>query len=200
MVCSRAMTTTRTHFLVIGLAIAIASRAGAQADPRPAAPPPRTQSAQDRLGGHYYGPRLGITGFGQNVKTELESHGLHTSNAILQFGWQWEQRFVISEDSPILATGLMLLLGGAEQGVFLPSLPSLTWLIGMRGTGGTEFGLGPNLSLAGANLAIGAGVTKTAGEIFIPVNVALVIGQPGLRVSFLTGFNMNRRRFRGDEP
>ena len=91
----------------------------------------------------------------------------------------------------MLATGLVLLVGGAEQGALLPSL---SWLVGMRGTGGGEFGIGPVVSLTGANLAIAAGFSNKFGEVYVPWNLVVVTGKPGLRVSLLTGFNMNRRR------
>ena len=52
---------------------------------------------------------------------------------ISQFGWQFEKRFMSSETGATAVTEFVLLFGGADQGVFVPSL---TWLIGGRTTGG----------------------------------------------------------------
>jgi hypothetical protein len=162
------------------LANAVALPAAAQSD-----------SAAARLGGSYYGPRLGVTWLAQSVRDKAEENGIDVGPAILQFGWQWEQRFVISADAPMLASAFVLTAGGAEQGVLIPSL---SWLLGIRGTKGGELALGPVVSLTGVNLGFAAGITKRYGEVYVPWNVVVVTGEPGLRVSLFTGFNMNRRR------
>lgn len=43
-------------------------------------------------------------------------------------------------------------------------------------------------------MAFAAGITNRAGALNIPFDVAVVIGDPGPRVSVLTGFNMQRAR------
>lgn len=112
------------------------SRVQAQTDPSPS----------HAIGGLFWGPRFGATFLSQPVVDELERKSLETGPVISQVGWSWEQRFVVSPQSPMAMTQFVLLLGGAEQSVFLPSL---TWLIGIRGIAGAEAGFGPNLSLAG---------------------------------------------------
>jgi hypothetical protein len=151
----------------------------------------QSDSTVARIGGAFYGPRIGLTYLSPPVQRLADSNGVHTGPVIMQFGWQWEQRFVIGAESPMLASAWVLVVGGAEQGHLLPSL---SWLLAVRGTGGGEFGIGPVVSPTGVNLAITAGVSKRHGDVYIPWNVVLVTGKPGLRLSFLTGFNMNRRR------
>lgn len=82
-------------------------------------------------------------------------------------------------------------VGGLEQGV---TLPSLTWLVGLRSAGGAEFGLGPNVTPAGVALALAGGVTFRSGALNVPVTFAVVPSKAGMRVSMLTGFNLRGRR------
>ena len=63
----------------------------------------------------------------------------------------------------------------------------------MRTVGGIEFAAGPNLSPAGMAVAIAAGVTLRAGNLNVPLNIAVVPSESGARVSFLVGFNAKRR-------
>ena len=83
-----------------------------------------------------------------------------------------------------------MLLGGLEQGL---AVPSLNWIVGLRTREGAEFGIGPNLTPAGAALAVAAGVTFRSGALNIPMNVAVVPSKDGVRVSVLSGFNFRRR-------
>jgi hypothetical protein len=141
-------------------------------------------------GGLYWGPRFGLTYLSPAVVDHAkDKNNLDLAPVVIQVGWSWEQRFVISPQSPMPMTQFVLLVGGAEQGVFLPSL---TWLIGVRGLGGGEAGFGPNVSLTGMSMAFAFGVAKRVGALNIPFDVGVVVGKPGLRVSFLTGFNMQR--------
>jgi hypothetical protein len=84
---------------------------------------------------------------------------------------------------------LVFLIGGLDQGTFLPSL---TWIVGVRTPGNFEFGVGPNATPAGVALAISAGVTFRTGALNVPVNMAIVPSRFGTRASILTGFNMYR--------
>lgn len=164
--------------LVLG--IALVSPVAAQGD-----------SASANRSGEYHGPRIGLTYLSQGVLDRAAEKKAFLKPVILQFGWQWEQRFVIGPQAPTLASAIVFVAGGAEQGVLIPSL---SWILGVRGTNGGEFGIGPVVSLTGVNLAIAAGVTKRYGDVYVPWNLVLVTGKPGVRLSLLTGFNMNRRR------
>jgi hypothetical protein len=137
------------------------------------------------------GPRIGMTLLSPEVRSTLNNDtGLDVGSVITQFGWQKEKRFLSSPDGFTGVTEGVLLIGGLEQGVVLPSL---SWLVGVRTATGIEFAVGPNLTPAGIALAGAAGVTFQKGNLNIPVNIALVPSRSGLRVSLLAGFNSRRR-------
>src|SRR5690349_2209029 len=98
------------------------------------------------------GPRFGLTLLSDGVVRKLsEEENVQLSSAISQFGWQFEKQFY-AKDSGL--TGLnewVFLLGGLDQGV---SIPSLSWLVGLRTKEGAEFGFGPNFTPGGAALAV----------------------------------------------
>ena len=111
---------------------------------------------------------------------------------VTQFGWQFENRIFQSSEGLTGLTEWVVLVGGAERGLFLPSL---TFLAGLRAPGGFEVGVGPNLSLGGAAYALAVGHSYQNGEVNIPVNMALVFGDGGPRASVLVGFNVSERRW-----
>ena len=79
------------------------------------------------------------------------------------------------------------LVGGLEQGKFIPSLSGI---LGIRGPKGFEFGLGPNVTPIGANIVLAVGTSiRTASGINFPINLAVVPGNGGARISLLVGFN-----------
>jgi hypothetical protein len=136
------------------------------------------------------GPRFGLTFLSADIVDKLrDDAGLKVGSFVTQFGWQFEKRFYSSENGPTAVTEWVLLLGGLDQGV---ALPSLSWLVGMRTHTGAEFGVGPNFTPAGAALAVAAGVTFRAGALNVPVNLAVVPSRSGVRVSVLAGFNTRR--------
>jgi len=137
------------------------------------------------------GPRFGVTVLSDSIVRRLKDDaGLKVAPVVSQFGWQFEKQWVTGEDGPSPVTEWVLLFGGLDQGVVLPSL---SWLVGMRTTGGTEFGVGPNVSPLGVGLVIAAGMTMRAGALNIPFNVAVVPSTSGARVSVLTGFNRRKQ-------
>ena len=136
------------------------------------------------------GPRFGLTLLSDGVVQELATRDIDVGPHISQFGWQFERQFY-SRDSGVAAVNeWVVLLGGLDQGVVLPSL---SWLVGLRTREGAEFGIGPNVTPAGVALAVAAGVTFRAGNLNVPMNVAVVPSKVGTRISVLTGFNMRRR-------
>ena len=137
------------------------------------------------------GPRFGVTAISDGVIKELyERRGVTVPPMISQFGWQAERAFYRSDSGVAAVTEWVVLLGGLEHDL---KIPSLTWLVGVRSANGAEFGIGPNLSPAGSGLAIAAGVTFRHGYLNVPLNVAIVPSKHGTRISMLTGFNMRRR-------
>jgi hypothetical protein len=136
------------------------------------------------------GPRVGVTFLSEGTREKLRNDaGIEVGPAMTQFGWQFEKRFYTTSDGPTAVTEWVLLVGGLDQGV---ALPSISWLVGMRTRSGAEFGVGPNMTPGGAVLAFAAGLTFRAGALNLPVNVALVPSKLGTRVSVLAGFNTER--------
>ena len=98
--------------------------------------------------------------------TSLGESGVVTS----QYGWQWESRFADGGK----VTGIVewiALVGGMEKGMFLPSVSSM---VGVRTEKGIEFAVGPNVSLGGIAMVIGAGYNFKFGNLNLPVNIVYV--------------------------
>ena len=139
----------------------------------------------DRLSG----PRFGVT--------VLSSSEFLDQPVITQYGWQLETRFFGGDESTVVGlVEWVALIGGMESGYFLPSLTSL---VGVRNSGGFEFGVGPNISLAGVGMAFSIGGNLKSGNLNFPINFAFVppsnsifFGETGSRFSIMLGFNMKR--------
>jgi hypothetical protein len=137
------------------------------------------------------GPRFGVTMLNQkSVDTLLEKKNISVQPMVSQFGWQFERRLYTNGDGVTMLTEWIPLLSGLDQGV---ALPSLNWLTGLRTAGGSEFGIGPNITPLGVGLVVAAGVTMKTGALHVPFNVAVATSKSGARVSFMTGFNVRRR-------
>ncbi|MSO81786.1 MAG: hypothetical protein EXQ53_00610 [Acidobacteria bacterium] len=136
------------------------------------------------------GPRVGVTFLSDGIVDKLRDESIiDVGSVVTQFGWQCEKRLSNSDSGLTPVTEWVLLLGGLEQGV---ALPSLTWLVGLLARNGAEFGVGPNVTPVGVALAVAAGVTFHSGSLNLPVNLAVVPSKSGVRVSVLAGFNMRR--------
>jgi hypothetical protein len=168
-------------------AVAIATVAVPRTAVAQVVPPPLMPAETMNLSG----PRFGMTVLSDGVREKLATD-LQTEigPVISQFGWQKEKRFMSSPTGFTGVTEFVLLLGGMDQGV---ALPSLNWLVGMRTAKGAEFAVGPNITPAGIALAAAAGVTFRTGNLNIPVNIAAVPSKSGLRLSLLAGFNVRSR-------
>lgn len=164
--------------------------AGAQQIPRPM--PPVVLPRGSLPAGSLYeddrsGPRFGVA-YLVGGSVTAERAGKHVAPVVSLFGWQLEHQFETGrKDLPVPMTEIVLLAGGMEQGVFLPSA---SWLIGLRKTNGWEAGVGPTLTGAGVQLAAAAGVTYSLGSINVPVNLAVAPGRRGASISLTTGFNV----------
>jgi hypothetical protein len=176
------MSRITTLILLVGLVAPVT--APAQLAP-PTADAPTVQPL--KLGG----PRFGLTYLPQGVRdAALQDLDVELRPVISQFGWQWETRFFSSEG----ITGMsewVLLVGGLEANQFIPSL---SWILGIRTPNGTEVGVGPNIGVSGTALAVAGGITLQSGPIYLPMNVAIVPGASGVRVSVLSGFIMRPSR------
>jgi hypothetical protein len=167
--------------LLAVLATAALAAPVASARSQDSAVPPRTERVK------LSGPRFGVTYLGGSLVDSLAVEQIDVGRLITQFGWQWERQFNVGDTGPTAVSEWVLLVGGLEQGAFLPSL---SWIVGLRTKNGSEFGVGPNLSAAGFALAIGAGVTRRSGSLNLPFNLSVVPSSMGTRVSLLTGFTI----------
>src|SRR6185369_10238135 len=69
------------------------------------------------------GPRFGVTFLSNSIVRKLrEADGISVDPVVSQFGWQFEKQFATSGNGPTLVTEWVVLVGGVEQGVFLPSV------------------------------------------------------------------------------
>lgn len=170
----------RRIVLTIVMLVTLAAPLGAQSvlTPPPAA---RTVSLS--------GPRFGFTVLSEGIVDKLQERSIDVRPTITQFGWQFEKQFYTRDSGVAAVNEWVVLLGGLEQGV---PLPSVSWLVGLRTKEGAEFGVGPNITAAGPALAVAAGVTFRAGALNVPMNFAVVPSKAGTRVSILTGFNLRR--------
>ena len=170
---------SRSMLLAAALTLALATTA-------------RAQTAVPHVAGpvSLSGPRFGMTFLNQAILDKLDEHDIKVGPAITQFGWQFEKRFYAGASGLTALNEWVVLLGGLDQGV---ALPSVTWMTGLRTREGAEIGIGPNITPLGVGLAVAAGTTFRAGALNIPVNLAVVPSKSGVRVSFLTGFNMRRQ-------
>jgi hypothetical protein len=166
---------------------------------QPVAPPPATTSAPGLVVPgdeppayeeiHLNGPRLGITVLTGGVVDRADRE-LDINPFLTQFGWQFETRIFRMPSGTSGLLEIVPLIGGLEQGQFLPSLNAL---VGVRGPKGFEFGLGPNVSPGGAHIALAVGTSFRSNGINFPVNFAVVPGNGGARFSLLFGFNSRTR-------
>jgi len=135
------------------------------------------------------GPRVGFTVLSDGAMRPLRDAGIGMKPIMSQLGWQWEHLYDFGPHHVALLNEWVLLAGGLEQNL---ALPSATWLIGVRSHEGKEFGVGPNLSATGFAVALAAGMTMRAGIVNVPIDVAIVPTRGGIRVSMLTGFTLRR--------
>ena len=119
---------------------------------------------------HYGGPRIGFTVLGEGTSNDRLNNVFNrkVNPVISQFGWQFESRIFTLKDG---ATGLVEfvpMIGGLEQGLFLPSA---TAIIGFRAKSGFELGVGPTVSLGGTGIVFAAGASYKVGKVTFPVNL-----------------------------
>jgi hypothetical protein len=161
------------------------------------------------------GPRIGMTlitaGSGADfihkgfnyIDEGNQKLGETGSAFITQYGWQWESRFADGGGDVTGIVEWVALVGGMEQGLFLPSVSSV---IGMRTSNGLEVGVGPNLSLTGVGMVFAIGHNFKSGNLNLPVNLVFMPGKKqtgkfdgedyeynsGARISIMVGFNLNK--------
>lgn len=166
----------------------------------------------------YGGPRIGLTYIAAGTTRTRIADAFNRADitpVVSQFGWQFETRIFTLENGAAGLVEFVPLIGGLEQGLFLPSA---NVLLGFRAANGVEFGVGPSASLAGFGLVLAAGASFKVGKITFPFNVAFspnikkmtqptqqydyntgqyitIPGQTsnsGFRLSFFIGFNSRK--------
>jgi hypothetical protein len=130
------------------------------------------------------GPRIGLTMLSSGVVNRLQEDGVDIRPELSQFGWQFERQFYAKGGDIAVLHEWVVLLGGLEQGL---AIPSLSWMVGLRTGRGVEFGVGPNITPVGVAMAYAAGITFN-----VPLNIAVVPSHDGVRVSMLTGFTLRK--------
>ena len=115
----------------------LAAPAGAASAQSVIDPPPFTKTV------NLSGPRFGLTALSTGVVDELHKRNIDVGPNISQFGWQFEKQFYSGESGVAAVNEWVILLGGLDQGV---ALPSVSWLVGLRTREGAEFGIGPNIT------------------------------------------------------
>ena len=159
----------------------------------------------------FEGPRIGATyvDYG-TVRDYLNSE--NKSPVITQFGWQFETRLFTADDGTSALLEFIPLVGGFDQGLFLPSISILT---GIRNATDAkmsiEFAVGPNFSITrnwenkvapsvGLVIAVGTNIKKS--NINFPINLVFVpsVGEKhdgkdyetGWKLSLIFGFNSRK--------
>ncbi len=135
------------------------------------------------------GPRFGVTLLSDETKDHVGDN--HLELVISQFGWQLEYAVTPSTGGSSFVLEGIILIGGVEQGFFLPSA---TGIVGLRFEDGWELGLGPNLSVTGSAITLAIGKTFDYKGIKIPLNFALTAGPGGEQYSMISGFALRRTK------
>jgi hypothetical protein len=133
------------------------------------------------------GPRIGVTLVGPGRARDKLADEFNAQPVLTLFGWQFETQFFTLDDGTTGVFEFVPMVGGLEQGLFLPTASAI---IGMRSASGLEFGVGPNLSLSGPAMVFAAGITFQSSQINFPVNFAVVTSPSGIRYSIVFGFNI----------
>ncbi len=107
-----------------------------------------------------------------------------TGHFIMQFGYQKEHLISNTNEKGEFYFANILLFGGLEKNLFFPSW---TGLIGLRTNSNFQFGIGPNISLAGISLTLSGGKNFEWGNANVPLDLAVIFSKNGLRISLLTG-------------
>ena len=137
------------------------------------------------------GPRLGFTYLaGDRLLDKARENLPGLSPFITQFGWQFETRLFRMPNGLSALAEVVPLVGGLDKGRFIPSLSGL---LGLRTGNGFEIGMGPNVTPVGTSVVFALGTSFRSNGINFPVNVAVVPGNGGARISLLLGFNARHR-------
>jgi hypothetical protein len=151
--------------------VSITYEDGEKEEMNPVTPPAYAAPVEQRL--LYSGPRIGVTFLGPGESTDKmnEIFNRNINPVISQFGWQFETRFFTLDNGAQGLVEFVPLVGGLEQGLFIPSA---TAMVGFRTPKGYEIGVGPTISLGGPGIVFAAGTSFRSGKIVFPVNLAFI--------------------------
>ena len=159
------------------------------------------------------GPRFGVTYLSPGVidaindrlgdEEDPEPFDLPVTT---QFGWQFEIPTFQSEGGLTGVLEVVPLIGGLERSKILPTV---TLIAGARTRDGWELGVGPNVAVTGisfvegdrdnsglaVSLALAGGKSIDIGGANVPLNAAFVVGESGIRLSFLIGLTTAAGRY-----
>ena len=151
----------------------------------------------DRVKKFFNGPRIGVTYCSPGtISRSLADKNV--SPVFSMMGWQFETRFFHNPSGSHFMFEFVPMVGAIEQGSFLPTA---SFLLGYRTTGGVEFGFGPNLSPSGSSMVFSMGRSFESNVMVYPVNLVFVPstksfgnaflpeGRTGARLSLIFGFN-----------
>jgi len=147
--------------------------------------------AQRNLGG----PRLGITYVPGDNELFNELKNKEMDRMLSQFGWHFEYQVIPDGGGPQFVVQFVPLVAGVEYGKLVPSA---TLAMGVRFSGGIEFGLGPNLLVTGGDKAVrtslimGIGKSFNYGGVSIPLNLVFAKSPEGNRISFILGYAISK--------
>ncbi len=146
-----------------------------------------------------FGPRVGVSWRFTSVSEFSEDVGTYFPIYSL-FGACVELRIPLGETKSHFVVQEVLLVGGIDQSI---ALPSGAVLVGYRGASGFELGVGPILSFDqggfiyylgfsfSPGVVVAAGYTFSLGGIFVPIDVSWTV--PNQRtwggISVTTGFS-----------
>lgn len=132
----------------------------------------------------FEGPRIGFTYIHEGIIRDYLESINKDPNRIMQFGYQFETRLFTADDGTSALLEFIPMIGGIDQGLFLPSISILT---GLRNATDAkisiEFALGPNFSISrdykkdlapSVGLVIGFGTNIKKSNINFPINVVFV--------------------------
>lgn len=151
----------------------------------------------------YFGPRVGFTyiftepdDFNSAMQEIYSDPNREYFPLITQFGINLEQRIRLGQTRSHFALQELILIGGIDQNI---PIPSMNFLIGFRSGAGLEIGIGPNLSMINDNGEVGVslsviyaiGWTFSFSGVNVPLNVAVMpTPKDGhLRLTLMSGFN-----------
>jgi hypothetical protein len=140
------------------------------------------------------GPRVGLTlapNIGNtNFSSVYSDSSFSIDPFITQFGWQFEWKYFETVGGSAGLFEVIPMIGGLDQGLFLPSLNLIT---GFRSSEGFEVGAGPNLSILNSGFTAAIGYVIKSKHMNFPINFAVTKSKDQLRWTILFGFTKRRR-------